>query len=414
MSSTIEINCLPPKMEPDVSLQETFLKKSLDNEDDMEEVASNCSSNSDISTIANDSLEIDMVQMVAAADDSGISTDIDQTDASDDDDIVSSERKRTCRINCHCKKLRKWLLDQARPDKSIEKDPFYVQNREKLWPGKENILNLAQCNYDPFPTIVSESFRFAGGRDRLGRPHGKGRAYFPNGRKFHGNFSHGTREGIGELFDREGSRILAGSYKNDRLQGLCEIATNEGGWMEMIFEQGVAHGPVRRFSPDGHLQWVGRYRFGIPFGNCWRSNDHQGWYYGSTNRAGRMTGDKVIYLYPDLHMALVGQWQNDVMKGARLAKVSGVQFIEGLLAPVVHLVSDCDKEFHMDVSGFSKISSQPLIRDPYEAKFVRVDPSNLANGGEGLFAKRNLSANSVVAFYNGIRFHDCHVRKSLN
>ena len=60
------------------------------------------------------------------------------------------------------------------------------------------------------------SFRFAGERDRLGRPGGRGAVYFPNGRKFVGSFRLGAREGPGELFEREGGRILSGTYKKDK------------------------------------------------------------------------------------------------------------------------------------------------------------------------------------------------------
>ena len=96
--------------------------------------------------------------------------------------------------------------------------------------------------------------RYAGERDKFGRIHGRGTVYFPNGRKFVGNFSHGARCGEGELFEREGARILSGTYVHDRLSGHCEISTNEGGAMEYTFARGVASGPVRRFSPTGFLQ----------------------------------------------------------------------------------------------------------------------------------------------------------------
>ena len=96
--------------------------------------------------------------------------------------------------------------------------------------------------------------RYAGERDKFGRIHGRGTVYFPNGRKFVGSFSHGARCGGGELFEREGARILSGTYVHDRLSGHCEISTNEGGAMEYTFARGVASGPVRRFSPTGFLQ----------------------------------------------------------------------------------------------------------------------------------------------------------------
>lgn len=39
---------------------------------------------------------------------------------------------------------------------------------------------------------------------------------------------------FGELFDREGDRIVAGQYHLDKLQGVCEVATNDGGVLEVL------------------------------------------------------------------------------------------------------------------------------------------------------------------------------------
>jgi hypothetical protein len=50
---------------------------------------------------------------------------------------------------------------------------------------------------------------------------------------------------------------------------------------------------------------------------------------------------------------------------------------------------------------------QPRIFDPS----LISNFAQLKNGGQGIFALRNLPANSIVAFYNGVRFNDCHVRK---
>jgi len=55
-----------------------------------------------------------------------------------------------------------------------------------------------------------------------------------------------------------------------------------------------------------------------------------------------------------------------------------------------------------------------MLSDPYEAARVTVSQSTVPGGQEGLFAKRDLPAGAVVAFYNGIRFHDCHVRDLLH
>lgn len=134
-----------------------------------------------------------------------------------------------------------------------------------------------------------------------------------------------------------------------------------------------------------------------------------GWYIGPSNRLGRMSGENIIYLYPDFHLALQGKWRHDAMQGAKFAKVIGVSNTDdGLLLPLVKQ-DDCDHVFTSDVSGYSVISHSPLVPDPYESQLVECRVSNLEDGGEGLFAKKMIPMGKIVAFYNGIRFHDCHV-----
>ena len=49
------------------------------------------------------------------------------------------------------------------------------------------------------------------------------------------------------------------------------------------------------------------------------------------------------------------------------------------------------------------LSSFSLLRDPYEAKLVEIGQSSVAGGGEGLFAKVDLPAGTLVTLYNGVR-----------
>ncbi len=119
------------------------------------------------------------------------------------------------------RQLRRWLCLQASREREVgEDDIYYLENRERLWPTSEErggaIQDLANCNYDPYPVLQRESYRYSGERDRLGRPCGKGTAHFPNGRKFLGTFKMGSRQGPGELFEREGGRIASGNYRHDR------------------------------------------------------------------------------------------------------------------------------------------------------------------------------------------------------
>ena len=59
------------------------------------------------------------------------------------------------------------------------------------------------------------------------------------------------------------------------------------------------------------------------------------------------------------------------------------------------------------------ISATPLDPDPYEANLVRVGESTVPGGGEGLFAARDIPSGTVLSFYNGVRFHDCHVSRKF-
>ena len=43
----------------------------------------------------------------------------------------------------------------------------------------------------------------------------------------------------------------------------------------------------------------------------------------------------------------------------------------------------------------------PRLRDPYEAKMVDVQSSEIEHAAEGLFALQDIETNTVVAFYNG-------------
>ena len=51
------------------------------------------------------------------------------------------------------------------------------------------------------------------------------------------------------------------------------------------------------------------------------------------------------------------------------------------------------------------ISKQPLLADPYEDLFVYVDQSLIPDAGQGLFAKVDIEAATVISFYNLFILH---------
>merc|ERR1711915_30711 len=55
------------------------------------------------------------------------------------------------------------------------------------------------------------------------------------------------------------------------------------------------------------------------------------------------------------------------------------------------------------ISTKDDIQCPPLQVDPYEASLVDVRLSCVEDGGEGAFAKQDIKAGTVIAYYNGIR-----------
>ena len=62
-------------------------------------------------------------------------------------------------------------------------------------------------------------------------------------------------------------------------------------------------------------------------------------------------------------------------------------------------------EYTREIATFDKVTSTPLLKDPYESKMVQSLPSKVPGANEGLFAKVKIEPNTTLAFYNGKRLH---------
>ena len=122
---------------------------------------------------------------------------------------------------------------------------------------------------------------------------------------------------------------------------------------------------------------------------------------GTQNCKGEYTGDHIAFIYPDLSTALVGKFSKGVLVSARAATVKSSSLVNGVLVPSFSFLSD--QTFSNWPSTIDRVLCPPHQRDPYESKFVRTGPSNMEGGGEGLFAKRFIASDTIVAFYNGVR-----------
>ena len=92
---------------------------------------------------------------------------------------------------------------------------------------------------------------------------------------------------------------LRGCWKADQLSGLVSCRYTDGTWAQGWVRQGVWHGAFRSFHQTGELAVLGRCRNGKLVGRCWKFYAAGGALYGEVGHHGLITGEEVVYLYPD-------------------------------------------------------------------------------------------------------------------
>ena len=97
---------------------------------------------------------------------------------------------------------------------------------------------------------------------------------------------------------------------------------------------------------------------------------------------GEMTGPDMISLYPDLEIGLRGSWQGGVMVAARHHMVNCVWVEDDQVW--VSCSADFGPGFAFapsEVDNFG--NSDPMMKDPYESKYIAVEESMMEGGGQG-------------------------------
>ena len=92
------------------------------------------------------------------------------------------------------------------------------------------------------------------------------------------------------------------------------------------------------------------------------------------------------------------------MTEGRIVHLHGVRMEWGMHVPGVR-ESDNPVVFRYEQSGPSCISTSPMVRDPYEARYVYVAESGVPRAGEGLMAKTCIRSGQVCSLFNGVRQH---------
>jgi len=173
-------------------------------------------------------------------------------------------------------------------------------------------------------------------------------------------------------------------------------------WLEGFFKDGILHGFCRYFDSKGRLTFVGMHRNGKPFGTCWKIIRGGGVVVGRVDEEGRLSGNKIAYVYPDFKTALVGTFQEGELVSAQEAELTGSLMDYGCIQ--VPIFSDPKGgSYTREISTFDFVTSTPMLRDPYESRMVEVRQSRVPGAEDGLFSRCAVPPNTVLAFYNGIK-----------
>jgi len=202
-------------------------------------------------------------------------------------------------------------------------------------------------------------------------------------------------------FDNDGDHIenIKGKYNDGKLNGKAKIFFKNKISIDGYFKDGILHGFARYFDKKGRLTFVGNHKNGLPDGTCWRIIRGGGCIVGMVDEYGHLTGDDIAYIYPDFLTALVGTFIDGVMERGQEAEVVGVvEDKAGIKVPLCRKI--VDGHVH-DRQQRQQFGLDALAKDPYESKMVEVKSSIIEGANEGLFAKKDIEVNTIIAFYNG-------------
>jgi len=282
---------------------------------------------------------------------------------------------------------------------------------------------------------------------------------------YRGEFKDGNKHGKGELFFPDGA-TLKGRFEDDEPSGFGVYTGSDGSTIEGNYRAGLLCGEVIERDEDGNETFRGEYVDSQRHGKGCITLPDGGKLIGRFVE-GEFDGDHNRYVYPPafgegIEACLKGKWREGVMLAAKfyigdelqphpddpnamhaadraIAKLTGAtgQPMDVTPEPIgtnsvppsrssrprrsaaIHPTSSSSSPspssslvavpplpppiYRFDESTSRRISSDPLLSDPFESLLVEARPSTIPDSGEGLFARRHLPAGVVVTWYNGTR-----------
>ena len=210
---------------------------------------------------------------------------------------------------------------------------------------------------------------------------------------------------------------LEGSWTEDLLEGPGRLQLESGAVLHCVFRHGILHGFTRLLDREGKLLrlvtiivhtaveislqvW---YRDGRPAGLCWQFLQGGGFLVGELDTAGEFSDPHTAFLYPNLVTGLLGLWRAGEMVAASPCSVASATRQHNLYRLQCRVRPGVTAEYRLERATRTRLTSAPLLPDPYEVEMVVARVCRQPQRGDGLFLLRSVPPATVLAFYNGLR-----------
>ena len=251
---------------------------------------------------------------------------------------------------------------------------------------------------------------YGGQKDAQDLPSGEGMLKYENGDTFHGTFSGGILNRTGKILRaKENCLHTEGQWVDSLMEGEMRVETLAGGWIEGYWSKGVPHGFQREFGPKdlkckNMLKAVGRYHRGMRRGFWWKGCFGGAFIAGYVDpEDGTFSGDDLAYIYPDFKMVLRGSFKDEKLVEGQMCELIGSTLEKGIRIPIFS--PKAGPVYTFEHPSRKVIAKNPLVADPWESEMVYVKESLLPQGGEGLFAKKDIGPKELLSLFNGVRLN---------
>ena len=112
------------------------------------------------------------------------------------------------------------------------------------------------------------------------------------------------------------------------------------------------------------------------------------------------SGNSIVFVYPDMKTVYIGKFKDGEMISAKPSKIIKERCHLGIKEIKVAEPKNASPIMKFKRPNWLRFGDNPKISDPFEQNHVFVKTTKFM--GDGLFARKNITAGNVVAYYSGL------------